>query len=362
MRKFTLLLFTTIALIASAEPNLKWLNYSHNFGLFKEEDGLVYCAFKAINTGNEPVVIIDARANCGCTQPTYPREPIAPGDTLTVKVAYNPQGRPGKFNKQVKLTTNAKIKTNILTVKGVVIGSPATLKSRYPQEVGSYRINNNMVHFGSTIKGRVLAGGVQIYNPTTDTIKPLAKDIPDYINVLFKPVAIPPGDQGIMSLTAYTDRMSLYGPNEGTLTLYPSKDSSDSIIITTIAKVNQSLKKLTQKEIENAPVAKLSESSIDFGTIDTLKTSANTKSFTITNLGHDPLTIHRVYSDNKAIDISVSSQKVNHGKKSTIKISLNTALLDENQKLKGILDSNITIITNDPKTPEQTIRAVGQLK
>ena len=82
MRNLTLLLFTTIALIASAEPNLKWLNYSHNFGLFKEEDGLVYCAFKAINTGNEPVVIIDARANCGCTQPTYPREPIAPGDTL----------------------------------------------------------------------------------------------------------------------------------------------------------------------------------------------------------------------------------------------------------------------------------------
>lgn len=361
MRKLALF-FLAIAAIAQAAPELKWLNYSHNFGLFKEEDGLVYCTFKAVNIGDEPAVVIDARANCGCTQPTYTREPIAPGDTLTVNVAYNPKGRPGRFNKQVKLTTNAKLKSSILTVRGVVIGALSTLQARYPKEVGAYRVNNNITSFGSTVKGRVLASGVYIYNPTADTIRPVAKNIPDYINVVFKPEAILPGDQGLMSMTAYTDKAPLYGINEGQLTLYPSNTSKDSVNITTIAKVNQNFSKLTKKEIEEAPIAKLSNETADFGAIDTTSSKNITQTLKVTNIGHNKLIVHRIYSDNKAATATISSTTINHGKKATISITFNPTLLDETQRLKGTFDSNITIITNDPQKPEQIIRVVGQLK
>ncbi len=362
MRKLIFLLCITIAAIASAAPELKWLKYSHNFGIFNEEDGLVYCTFEAINIGDEPLAVIDARANCGCTQPTYTREPIAPGDTLVVKVAYNPASRPGKFNKQVKLTTNAKLKTSILTVRGTVLGSPATMRSRYPQEVGAYRVSNNITPFGATRKGRVLAAGLQIYNPTSDTIQPVAKNFPPYINVVFKPTAIPPGEQGVMSMTAYTAQAPSYGINEGSLTLFPSKNSSDSIVLTTTAKVNEDFSKLTPVQIEKAPVAKLSNDSVDFGIVSAIDCKEPTAELSLTNLGETPLILHQLYTNNKALTINTSTTKIQAGKKATIKISLNPALLTEKQRLEGIIDLSIILTTNDPKTPEQIIRIVGQLK
>lgn len=363
MRKLVFSILLSVAGIASATPVLKWLNHSHDFGIINEDDGLAQCTFKAVNVGDEPVVVIDSRANCGCTKPTYNREPVAPGDTLVINVAYNPSNRPGKFNKQVKITTNTEIKTKTLIVRGTVLGSLNTLKSRYPQEVGPYRINNDIAPFGSTIKGRTLASGVQIYNPTTEPIKPVVVNKPEYINVVFKPQEILPGDQGIMSMTAYTDKIASYGTMEDIITLLPSQDSpNDSIDITTIAVVREDFSKMTQQEIEKAPVAKLSETTADFGVIDPTSTKNHTIDLTLSNLGKNPLIVHQIHTNSNAITIASTSTKINGGKSATISITLNPTLLSEAQRLNGIIDSNITITINDPKNPTQIIRVVGQIK
>lgn len=362
MRRITFLFLSIVALIASAEPELKWIKKSHNFGIFKEEDGLTYCTFKAVNIGNEPAVVIDAKANCGCTKPTYPREPIAPGDTLVVNVAYNPASRPGKFNKHVKITSNAKNKTDVLSVRGTVLAAPSTMDSRYPHRVGPYRINNTIAPFGGTIKGRVLAAGVQIYNPTADTIKPMAKNIPPYISLVFKPKSILPGEQGVVSMTAYTEGIDQYGFNEDTLTLFPSASSNDSINITLVAQVREDFSKLTPMQLEQAPVARISSTTADFASIDSTVSTKSTIEITLSNIGKNPLKVHQVYSNNKAISTAISSTTINSGAGATISISLDPTLLDENQRLSKMLNANITIVTNDPKSPEQVIRAVGQIQ
>ena len=66
------------AIGASAEGQGVWLEQKHDFGAFDEGLGTVYCDFRLVNTGNEPIAIINARANCGCTRPEYSRDPIAP--------------------------------------------------------------------------------------------------------------------------------------------------------------------------------------------------------------------------------------------------------------------------------------------
>jgi len=45
--------------------------------------------FKFTNTGNEPLIIKTAKGSCGCTVPTYPKEPIMPGESGKIKVQYN---------------------------------------------------------------------------------------------------------------------------------------------------------------------------------------------------------------------------------------------------------------------------------
>jgi hypothetical protein len=79
--------------------------------------------FVFTNNGTEPLIIKNAKGSCGCTVPTYPREPIAPGVTEKIKVKYA-TSRVGKFTKTITLTTNSSKKPVILTIKGEVNPAP----------------------------------------------------------------------------------------------------------------------------------------------------------------------------------------------------------------------------------------------
>ena len=94
---------------------------SHDFGTIQEAKGPVSCTFEFTNTGDKPLLIIDATASCGCTRPEYPTKPIKPGKKGKIKVTYSPIGRPGAFKKTVEIKTNGKERTTTLRIEGTVI-------------------------------------------------------------------------------------------------------------------------------------------------------------------------------------------------------------------------------------------------
>ncbi len=76
--------------------------------------------FTFTNTGNEPLVIENAKGSCGCTVPQYPKEPIAPGETGEIKVVYKPGKQKSKQSKTVTITANTEPSTTILTISADV--------------------------------------------------------------------------------------------------------------------------------------------------------------------------------------------------------------------------------------------------
>lgn len=116
---FILLAFATQAAKGYAEASFE--KKEHDFGYINETAGPVKCEFKFTNTGNKPLLIIDAVPSCGCTRPEYPKRPIAPGDTGIIKVEYQPLGRIGAFKKDIRVNTNGKEKKVILYIIGVTI-------------------------------------------------------------------------------------------------------------------------------------------------------------------------------------------------------------------------------------------------
>ncbi len=68
--------------------------------------------------------------------PEFSRGDIPPGDTVKVGVAFDPAGRPGRFEKKVMLTTTAPSRREVLEITGTVIGASSTLEKRFPIEVG----------------------------------------------------------------------------------------------------------------------------------------------------------------------------------------------------------------------------------
>lgn len=80
--------------------------------------------FTFTNNGNKPLIITNTQGSCGCTVPTTPKEPIAPGAKGTIGVKYATD-RVGAFTKTVTVTSNAEGQpTKTLTIKGTVLPDP----------------------------------------------------------------------------------------------------------------------------------------------------------------------------------------------------------------------------------------------
>lgn len=75
---------------------------------------------KFTNTGTEPLVIKNARGSCGCTVPTWPKEPIMPGAEADIEIRYA-TNRLGKINKTVKITTNEGGDPHVIKVVGNIL-------------------------------------------------------------------------------------------------------------------------------------------------------------------------------------------------------------------------------------------------
>lgn len=78
------------------------------------------CVFTFTNTGNEPLVLTNVRASCGCTAPSWPKDPIKPGEKGEIKVKYN-TNIPGSFSKTITVTCNGNPLQTMLRIKGRVL-------------------------------------------------------------------------------------------------------------------------------------------------------------------------------------------------------------------------------------------------
>jgi hypothetical protein len=114
----TLLLAAAFTMTVSAQE-LSIDKEVHDYGnVVKGGDGS--CFFTITNTGTEPLTISRAKGSCGCTVPDWPREAIAPGKSAKMKVTYDTK-RPGRINKSVTITSNAKATpTKVVRIKGNV--------------------------------------------------------------------------------------------------------------------------------------------------------------------------------------------------------------------------------------------------
>ena len=120
------LIMTTIVLafalttaMAQKPAQIKFEKTTHNFGSFSESDPKVTCTFTYENVGEQPLVVNQAIASCGCTVPEYTKEPVQPGEKGEIKVTYNGAGKfPGHFKKSITVRTNGAFEMTRLYIEG----------------------------------------------------------------------------------------------------------------------------------------------------------------------------------------------------------------------------------------------------
>jgi hypothetical protein len=97
-------------------PTMDFADTIHDFGNIKEGD-IVFHEFEFTNNGKSPLIISDATGSCGCTVPTYPHDPIAPGKSGVLKVRFDSHGKSGHQEKTVTVKTNSTRGTHTLLIK-----------------------------------------------------------------------------------------------------------------------------------------------------------------------------------------------------------------------------------------------------
>jgi len=92
----------------------------YDFGEIQQGEVVTH-VFTFTNTGNNSLILSNAKGSCGCTVPEWPADPIAPGETASIVVQFDSKGKRNKQNKKVTLTMNTEPAQAFLFIKGAVL-------------------------------------------------------------------------------------------------------------------------------------------------------------------------------------------------------------------------------------------------
>lgn len=358
MNRFTSILITVLAcgMPATAAGHAEWLETRHDFGAFHEDDGLRACAMRYVNAGDAPLRIRAVHSSCGCTVAKYSREPLAPGDTAEITVSYDPTGRPGRFSKNVYISFDNDEGRRTLTVNGTVIGAPTTLSQRYPVQAGTaMRMSRGAIMAGDVAKGRMKTVFLEIYNSSTDTLRPQVVSSPSFADVSLMPEAVAPGEQASLVCHVNTARTDGWGLVEDSLTLVPASGAEALVLPLTVV-ISEDFSRLTDGQRAKAPAISLNPERLDFGEIPR-DAAPSTLTAVIRNNGRNPLEIRRVYTTDPGIGVEVDRSRVKRGKSARLRVTVDPGAIPGK-----MLNSKIVIISNDPTRPNASLRVVGLLR
>ena len=107
------------AVPAGPTTTIKFEETEFDFGTVDQGEKVTH-VYKFANTGNEPLIISNAKGSCGCTVPNWPKEPIPVGGSGEIQVQFDSKGKKNKQSKKVTITANTDPGQTFLTIKGEV--------------------------------------------------------------------------------------------------------------------------------------------------------------------------------------------------------------------------------------------------
>jgi hypothetical protein len=116
---------STAATDASADtntdvPKMVFEEEVYDFGTISQGEKAAF-SYNFTNEGTSELIITSAKGSCGCTVPSWPKEPIAPGASATIDVVFDSNGKKGVQNKKVTIVANTMPATNVVALKGEVL-------------------------------------------------------------------------------------------------------------------------------------------------------------------------------------------------------------------------------------------------
>jgi len=340
--------------IAQSLADIQFEKMDYNFGKIKEEAGPANYNFKFTNTGKIPLIIQGVQASCGCTTPEWSKEPILPGETGFIKVAYNPERRPGIFTKSITVNANVQKSPIVLTISGDVIPKALSNEDIYPVDFRKIRLKSGEFSFMKIKDNEIKTDTLHFYNSGTSPVSVKFKIIPPHISIKTVPSVIQPKSKGFFLITFDANKKPSYGYiiNRIYLAFNGEEKYDNDIKVSGI--VEEDFSKLSATDLAMAPKIEYNSRTFAFGEISEGKKVDYT--FKIMNKGKKALIIRSVTTSCDCTAGQPASNTIQPGGETDMKVSF-----DSRGKV-GMQNKIITVISNDPDHATTILRVTGTVK
>lgn len=354
----------------------------HDFGDILVSDGPVSATFTAENVSGKNMLIYNVVSSCGCTDVTWTREPVKPGESGKVKATYKNDEGGYPFDKTLTVYVSGLQQPVILRLRGESHAKKLSLKEMYHVRFGNLAFKSVDIKGGNMSQGQQKSGEVVVANLGKKPLDVKFKDVSPGLSLKLSQNPVPAGGTAKLSYTVTADRKH-WGKNyyyatplvDGvsykavvSQTQNPKKEAGTealladpnpllgagkpSIGIFTVTKEDFSSWTKAQRDAAASPVA--DESTFSFG-----KVKAGAKvdaSFIIKNTGKSAFKVYKIDSESSRLSTSPFGD-VAPGRKGTLKCTLDTSGMP-----KGECLIVVTLTTNSPLRPIMNLFVTGWIE
>ncbi len=322
---------------------------THDFGKIEELNGKVEHKFVFSNMGNEPLVITNVNSSCGCTAPSWSKEPIPPGGKGFITAVFQPAGINGIFHKTITVNFTD-LSPVTLHIKGEVIPKPLGIEDKYRFVLGPIRMKQNNVHFQDIYSDEIKSQTIEIFNTSEESIKITFNEkraMPPYIKIVCEPETIQPGKEGYITFTYDAKAKNDWGYVYDRIyfNFNGSNDFNHKINVSAFIK-----ERFSPEMIENPPIFTIiGDKTYDFGKVKQGDKIEYT--FKFKNTGKNDLIIRKTKASCGCTAVTLGNQIIKPGEEGSIKAIFNTSGKSGNQ------NKSITVTTNIPDVEGQEKRS-----
>ncbi len=294
------------------------------------------------NTGNKPIKVKAVDTGCGCTDATYPRQSIEPGQQFELKTTYDSRIL-GHFARTISVWSDADEKPLELVFRCHVVTNVENFSGDYPYSIGGLLADVNAIEFDDVNKGDVVTQDIHIMNPTGQYVTPVVMHLPTYLRAEFLPRTLGPKQAGVLHLTMNSRNLRLLGLNQANI--YLSKNMGENvsedkeIIVSSVLLPERTA--YSEEDIRKAPRLSLSADVVDMS--KSVGKEKVKKTVLLKNEGSSMLEISAIQMFTKGLELTLPKRSLKPGETTKMKI---TGYVDILKKVKT--RPRVLMITNDP--------------
>ena len=308
----------------------------------------VTAKFELTNKGSLPMTIKDVKTSCGCTEVTFPKRQISPGENFTVDVTYDSR-QLGHFSKDVALYSDVSQQPLYLKIRGVVVEEVIDYAGLYPYTIADLMVDRTNVEYDDVNMGDRPVQKIHIRNTSGKNVSPVVMHLPPYLQAFVSPTTLAPGRQGTISLMLDSRKVRDLGLTQTSvfLGMFPGDKVHPEKEITVSTVLLPGFSEMSEAQMAFAPRLKLSTEELN---ISFNGKSSVSETIIVENKGYSELDINTLQMYTVGMKVKLNRTKLQPGEQAKLKITIDAKMIKKARSKPRVL-----MITNDPKKPKVII-------